>query len=83
MEKFFFTGRKCPDPGIPKDGRRNLKGKAFWMNSVVLFRCFAGFERIGSRTRTCLPSRRWSGALTICNPTNPSELRTLKLLDHI
>jgi len=35
-------------------------------NSVCTFECEAGFELTGSRTRTCLETKKWSGEEATC-----------------
>ncbi|XP_072890266.1 complement factor B-like isoform X2 [Hemitrygon akajei] len=54
----------CPDPGIPLGGSRKVRG--FDVGDTVSYLCSSGLGLRGSRTRTCLPTGRWSGRETTC-----------------
>ncbi|XP_062919336.1 complement factor B-like isoform X1 [Mobula hypostoma] len=54
----------CPDPGIPLGGSRKVRG--FDEGDTVSYLCSSGLVLRGSRTRTCLPTGRWSGRETTC-----------------
>lgn len=60
----FCEERKCPDPGRPENGDR-YHGY-FKIGDRVQFYCHSGFELHGSRERTCLENKEWSGSLTTC-----------------
>uniref|UniRef100_G3P0Y0 Sushi domain-containing protein n=1 Tax=Gasterosteus aculeatus TaxID=69293 RepID=G3P0Y0_GASAC len=54
----------CSKLEPPPHGRR--LGRVFGVGHEVHFLCRPGFELIGSRTRVCLDSQRWSGQQPIC-----------------
>lgn len=54
----------CGDPGIPSNGTR--LGTQFSVGSTVEYKCNEGFKLVGTRTRTCLITQRWSGFLPYC-----------------
>ncbi|GIY86339.1 CUB and sushi domain-containing protein 3 [Caerostris darwini] len=59
----------CPDPGVPEHGTRT--GENFSIGEKVTFKCFTGYELIGSFERYCKQNGQWSGELARCNnPTN-------------
>ena len=58
------TALRCEDPGTPHGGIR--RGDDFSFGQSVHFSCIYGYKVSGSKTRTCLPSGRWSGNETTC-----------------
>lgn len=60
---FSLAAKACPDPGRPENGDRF---GYFRVGSTVRFSCQSGFEMHGSRERTCLENKEWSGSLTTC-----------------
>ncbi|GIX91044.1 CUB and sushi domain-containing protein 3 [Caerostris extrusa] len=59
----------CPDPGVPEHGTRT--GENFSIGEKVTFKCFMGYELIGSFERYCKQNGQWSGELARCDhPTN-------------
>lgn len=59
----WLAAKTCPDPGRPENGDRF---GYFKVGSTVRFSCQSGFEMHGSRERTCLESKEWTGSLTTC-----------------
>lgn len=59
----YCLAKACPDPGRPENGDRF---GYFRVGSTVRFSCQSGFEMHGSRERTCLENKEWSGSLTTC-----------------
>lgn len=59
----WLAAKACPDPGRPENGDRF---GSFRVGSTVRFSCQSGFEMHGSRERTCLENKEWSGSLTTC-----------------
>ncbi|XP_015777234.1 PREDICTED: complement factor B-like isoform X2 [Acropora digitifera] len=59
----YCIEKRCPDPGRPENGDRF---GSFAIGSRVRFSCHFGFELHGSRERTCLENKEWSGSLTTC-----------------
>ncbi|ELU02404.1 hypothetical protein CAPTEDRAFT_208827 [Capitella teleta] len=55
----------CGDPGYPLYGE--IVGGDFSLDGVVQLSCSPGYRLIGSTTRTCLASGRWSGHDTVCS----------------
>lgn len=60
----LFSGRACPDPGNPKDGRRF--GDSFDVGKRIRFRCNPGYKMIGSRSATCLSTLQWNARTPKC-----------------
>ncbi|XP_015927281.1 complement factor B-like [Parasteatoda tepidariorum] len=58
----------CPDPGVPKQGTRILDGLK--IGDKVIFKCFTGYDLIGSFERYCMPNGQWSGELARCDNEN-------------
>ena len=57
--------KKCPDPGTPSYGRRELQSTT--VGSVVKYVCMYDFRLVaGDSQRTCLPTGKWSGKLPTC-----------------
>ncbi|XP_073497944.1 complement C2-like isoform X2 [Phyllobates terribilis] len=54
----------CPDPGLPPGAMKT--GIRYDIDESVSYKCVSGFTLIGSSTRTCLESRRWSGTEVTC-----------------
>ncbi|XP_067016857.1 complement factor B-like isoform X1 [Acropora muricata] len=59
----YCIEKRCPDPGRPENGDRF---GSFAIGNRVRFSCQSGFELHGSRERTCLENKEWSGSLTTC-----------------
>ncbi|GIX74442.1 prothrombin, partial [Caerostris extrusa] len=60
---------RCPDPGVPEHGTRI--GDNFNIGGKVTFKCFMGYELIGSFDRYCTQNGQWSDELARCDhPTN-------------
>ncbi|ELT94721.1 hypothetical protein CAPTEDRAFT_112493 [Capitella teleta] len=62
----YNTEASCGDPGYPLYGE--IVGGDFSLDGVVQLSCSPGYRLIGSTTRTCLASGRWSGHDTVCSP---------------
>ncbi|KAG8194143.1 hypothetical protein JTE90_000981 [Oedothorax gibbosus] len=56
---------RCPDPGTPEHGSR--LGSSFEIGDKVSFKCFTGYELIGSFERYCMPNGQWGEELARCN----------------
>ena len=56
---------KCPHFRL--DNGQVLLSNATLVGSQAEFRCFAGYELRGSRTRQCQENGKWSGITTTCN----------------
>ncbi|XP_073404889.1 complement C2-like [Dendrobates tinctorius] len=54
----------CPDPGLPLGAMKT--GIRYDIDESVSYKCVSGLTLIGSSTRTCLESRRWSGTEVTC-----------------
>ncbi|XP_072027329.1 uncharacterized protein [Amphiura filiformis] len=72
----YWTGQtprctviKCPDLRI--ENGQALFSESTRIGSEVGFRCFAGYDLHGSRTRLCQANGKWSGTYTTCN--NPEN----------
>lgn len=63
----FFTVKykACPNPGIPKNGRRT--GNDFGIGKSIRFTCQSGFKLTGSPVRKCLKNKQWSGTVAVCD----------------
>lgn len=59
---------ECKNPGFPSNAIR--RGNDFHVGKTVIYYCVGDMELIGSHTRTCLESKRWSGMTPICDPGN-------------
>ena len=75
------AGQPCVEISSPWQGRMTCSGKVTDANCT--FSCNPGYDLVGSKFRTCLPSSRWSGNQTSCKGAYPSyilnrnELRTI------
>ncbi|NWH75955.1 FBLN7 protein, partial [Piaya cayana] len=54
----------CPQPVVPLNGR--MLGRNMRVGHDVHFICDAGFQLVGSETRTCRQDRTWSGTRPFC-----------------
>ena len=67
MSFVFLLAEPCPDPGIPKFGKRS--GRLFIDQSVV-YSCVEGYSLNGDKNRTCTyvkdQGNVWSGTLPVC-----------------
>lgn len=67
---WFYSGPKCKDPGIPKNGRRD--GSLFLEGTQVRFSCNEGYEVVGFSALSCVLKCRacktgqWNGATPTC-----------------
>uniref|UniRef100_A0A8C8SKI9 Sushi domain-containing protein n=1 Tax=Pelusios castaneus TaxID=367368 RepID=A0A8C8SKI9_9SAUR len=55
----------CPHLATPLHGRK--LGKQVAVGHEVHFLCDAGFQLLGSKSRTCLQNRTWSGQQPVCH----------------
>ena len=55
----------CGDPGVPRNGRRQLLSST--VGSRVVFDCNDGYKLDGNRERTCQSNGQWSGSLPSCS----------------
>uniref|UniRef100_A0A8C8SPL8 Fibulin 7 n=1 Tax=Pelusios castaneus TaxID=367368 RepID=A0A8C8SPL8_9SAUR len=58
----------CPHLATPLHGRK--LGKQVAVGHEVHFLCDAGFQLLGSKSRTCLQNRTWSGQQPVCHSMN-------------
>lgn len=56
---------RCPNPGMPEYGDR--EGDDFHIGAKVRFKCFTGYDLLGSVERYCMPNGQWTGELARCN----------------
>ena len=67
---WFYSEKKCKDPGIPQNGRRD--GSLFLEGTQVRFSCNEGYELVGISALRCVPKCRacktvqWNGATPTC-----------------
>nr|AND61522.1 factor B2b protein [Exaiptasia diaphana] len=61
----YCRAKTCPNPGSPEGGYR--LGYNFRIGGTVRFICGPGYKMRGSRSRTCMGNKTWSGNLTICD----------------
>ncbi|NP_001116166.2 complement C2 L homeolog precursor [Xenopus laevis] len=54
----------CPNPGIPPGAMKT--GVRYDMDDSIKYECSRGLSLVGSPSRTCLESRRWSGREIDC-----------------
>ncbi|XP_037078629.1 protein lev-9-like, partial [Pollicipes pollicipes] len=64
------TPVRCAPPRQPLNGHVSLKASTF--SSTAQYSCARGFMLLGDATRTCLPSKQWSGQEPVCEA--PSEI---------
>lgn len=83
-EGFALTpeGRSCealPCENIlpPSHGRMLCSGLVTY--ATCTFTCDTGYDLVGSKSRTCLPTSGWSGNLTSCKAKQCMELRNISL----
>ena len=67
----FFTEKVCPNPGRPERGHQ-FGPRYKTVGSTMRFFCQSGYKLHGSKVRTCLENKEWSGSLTTCQ--NGSKL---------
>ena len=60
----FLTVVDCGDPGIPRNGLRDISSTLF--RSIVEYSCYNGYHLIGDNVRFCMASGKWSGFLPTC-----------------
>ena len=69
----LFTASFCTDPGVPPFGGRNppptKAGKKYSVGDTIQLTCNPGFVHLGSSSRNCLPTGKWSGSNTYCKGT--------------
>eukprot|EP00117_Sycon_ciliatum_P031397 scpid3721/ scgid0121/ Sushi, von Willebrand factor type A, EGF and pentraxin domain-containing protein 1; CCP module-containing protein 22; Polydom; Selectin-like osteoblast-derived protein; Serologically defined breast cancer antigen NY-BR-38 len=56
----------CPDPGQVVNAVRSQSSSALTVSSTVTYTCSVGFDISGTTTRTCQPSRQWTGSPPVC-----------------
>ena len=60
----------CTDPGVPNHGGRNPPptrvGGKYDIGARIILTCNPGFIHLGSNSRQCLPTGKWSGSNTQC-----------------
>lgn len=54
----------CGDPGRSSNGQRSLVATTAF--SIATYSCNRGYNLVGNRTRTCLPSGSWNGTIPDC-----------------
>ncbi|XP_051891788.1 complement factor B-like isoform X2 [Pristis pectinata] len=57
----------CLAPQLFEFGILNPQKTIYKVNESINFRCFDGFQLIGSSSTTCLPNGQWSGKVPRCN----------------
>lgn len=64
------TASFCTDPGVPLYGGRNppptKAGRKYNVGDQIILTCNPGFVHLGSNSRQCLPTGKWSGSNTQC-----------------
>ncbi|NXQ71119.1 FBLN7 protein, partial [Quiscalus mexicanus] len=58
----------CPQLAVPLNGR--MLGRSLRVGHEVHFICNAGFQLVGSETRTCRHNRTWSSTQPFCRSTD-------------
>ena len=66
------TAQPCEEINPPWQGRITCFGMVTDTNCT--FSCNPGYDLVGSQSRTCLPSSRWSGNRTSCKGNYPDFL---------
>lgn len=69
---FTVKYKACPNPGIPKNGRRT--GNDFGIGRSIRFTCQSGFKLTGSPVRKCLKNKQWSGTVAVCDDGSKFEI---------
>lgn len=81
------TASFCTDPGIPLFGGRNppptKAGAKYNVGDQIILTCNPGFVHLGSVSRRCLPTGKWTGSNTYCKGTNHSQRTQIKTHDSL
>ncbi|XP_071981606.1 complement factor B-like [Engystomops pustulosus] len=54
----------CPNPGVPIGSTK--VGTSYMIEGTVKYECQSGLRMFGSKERTCMENKRWSGAEPSC-----------------
>ncbi len=59
--------RRCPDPGTPEHGLREVSDNSFSINTRIVFGCEAGFTLQGQVYITCMADTQWNYPIPSCD----------------
>jgi len=72
---------ECPRLPDPLNGRVSLSGLAF--GSEATYTCLAGFQLVGSETRTCTAAGTWSLDPPVCATVEGTCVNHVKMYKFI
>ncbi|XP_048586862.1 uncharacterized protein LOC5519391 isoform X2 [Nematostella vectensis] len=71
-DKKSCKGLPCVSIEAPAQG--SMKCSSHVTGANCSFSCSAGYELVGSETRTCLPSSQWTGEIAVCKAMSCPDL---------